>query len=491
MVGILAYGAYVPQRRLQRAVIAQAHAWFAPALKGLAKGERAIANWDEDAITMAVEAARDCLVDRPRDGVGALTLASTTLPFADRQNAGIVKEALVLNDEISALDAGGSLRAGTSALIHALATAADRETLCVASDRRIGQPGSETEMLSGDAAAALLLGQGDVIAEFIGSHSVTVDFVDHFRAAGSRYDYGWESRWIREEGYLGIMANAVAQGCARMGIDPAAVTHAILPVAVRGVPDAIARRTGLSAGAIVDPLVQGIGNSGAAHPLLMLTYCLETAQPGDLILLSGFGQGCDVLFFRATARIGGVRPRNGVSGWLARRQQDDNYLRYLSVVGELDIERGMRAEADNKPQLTALYRNRKTVFGLVGGRCTRTGTIQFPPSDISVAPNEKAYGTQEDYPLADRPARILTYTADLLAYSPSPPSCYGMIEFEGGGRMAAEFTDVPDLEAVAVGRPMRMMFRIKAIDEPRGFARYFWKAVPVELTSTVPEQAAI
>ena len=59
--GILAFGAYIPWRRLQRKAIADTHGWFNPALKGQAKGERAFCNWDEDAVTMAVEAARDAL----------------------------------------------------------------------------------------------------------------------------------------------------------------------------------------------------------------------------------------------------------------------------------------------------------------------------------------------------------------------------------------------------------------------------------------------
>ena len=95
-VGIHACGGYVPRARLQRRVVAEANAWFAPGLRGIGRGERSIANWDEDAVTMAVEAARDALADRRRNGIEGLYLASTTLPFQDRQNAGIVAEALSL-----------------------------------------------------------------------------------------------------------------------------------------------------------------------------------------------------------------------------------------------------------------------------------------------------------------------------------------------------------------------------------------------------------
>ncbi|WP_084690995.1 OB-fold domain-containing protein [Sphingomonas sp. SRS2] len=232
-----------------------------------------------------------------------------------------------------------------------------------------------------------------------------------------------------------------------------------------------------SVATVRDTLSANIGHAGAAHPLVMLADALEAAAPGDRILLLGFGQGADVLLFEATDAIAGHRRPVGVSGWAARGQAEANYMKYLAFNGHLQMETGMRAEFDQKQPMTALYRNRRTVFGLVGGRCTRTGTIQFPRSEISVSVNDAAVGTQEDYPLADIPARIMTYTADSLGYTPDPPGCYGMVEFEGGGRMACEFTDV-EPEAIEVGMEMRMMFRIKAVDERRQFTRYFWKAVP-------------
>jgi len=117
------------------------------------------------------------------------------------------------------------------------------------------------------------------------------------------------------------------------------------------------------------------------------------------------------------------------------------------------------------------------VLGLVGGRCTKTGTVQFPKTEISVNPNDHAIRTQEDYPFAERKARVMTYTADSLTFTPDPPQYYGMIEFEGGGRMMAEIVDC-DAADVAVGAPLRMVFRIKARDDKRGFTKYFWKAVP-------------
>jgi len=473
--GILAFGAYIPKRRLQRAAVHAANKWFAPGLAGLAKGERAVANWDEDALTMAVEAARDCLTGIDRAGVQGLTLASTTLPFADRLNAGVVKEALTLDDGVRASDATGSLRAGTSALLAALD--GERTQLCLAADLRKARPASEGELTQGDGAAALLVGRGDVIARVIATHSVTIDFVDHFRATGVDFDYGWESRWIRDEGYTKLLGGALREALSMADITAETIDHAVIPISARGVAAGLAKKLGIRAEAVVDPLQMNVGDTGAAHPLLMLAAVLERAEPGQRILLAGFGQGVDVIVFETTEALTRLPARRGVAGHLAARQEDGNYQRFLFHRGLLDMERGMRAELDQKQPGSTLYRHRKAVLGLVGGRCTETGTVQFPRSDVSVNPNARAISTQEDYPLAERPAKIVTYTADSLSFSPDPPSYYGTIDFEGGGRLVTVFAEV-GADDVEVGKPMRMVFRINAVDEQRDFIKYFWKATP-------------
>lgn len=479
MVGIVGYGAYVPRLRLQRAVVAQAHQWFAPGLKALAKGERAMANWDEDAITLAVEAARDAVRPDARQAIRSVWFASTTAPYADRQNAGIIKEALNLPDEVATLDVAGSQKAGAGALLQALLAAAGGAgpTLCLASERTRAKPGSEAELINGDAAAALLVGTERVIARLVGSHSVSIDFVDHFRGRDAEFDYTWEARWARDEGFVSIAGKAVQSTLEKLALNGADIAHFIVAVPVAGIAETIAKAAKIPPQAVTASLGSIVGHAGAAQSLLMLARVLEEATPGQKIVLVGFGQGCDVIALETTGEISSVARTRGVTGWLARRKPESNYLKFLAFGGLIDLERGMRAEFDQKQPLTALYRNRRSVHGLVGGRNPKTGQVQFPRTPIPVGAEIAAVVGFEDYPLADCVARILTYTADKLTYTPDPPSCYGMIEFEGGGRMLAEFTDI-DADALEVGLPLRMSFRIKAVDERRSFTRYFWKATP-------------
>jgi len=474
--GVLAAGAYIPRLRLQRRAIADANGWLNAALKSQAKGERAICNWDEDTVTMAVEACRDALAGRDRAAVQAIHLCSTTLPFLDRLNAGIVAQALDLDDEISALDIAATQRAGTSALRTALA--ARQDALIVASDNRRAKAASPVEIASGDGAAAILLGEGASIAVLRASATVAADFVDHYRSMEAPFDYQWEERWIRDSGYMEIVPPVIRRCLERAGVAAADITQFCMPATLPRVANAIAKAASISDKAVRDSLNAQCGDTGAAHPLMLLVAALEEARPGDRILVVGFGQGADALLFECMAPLQNAPGRTGVKGHLARRREEVNYSKFLAFNDVVEIERGMRAEADKLTPLSALWRNRETVTSFKGGRCARCGTLQFPKSRVCVNPNCNAFDTQEPHPFADKTGRMNSYTADRLTYSPDPPACYGMIQFEDGGRWMMDFTDI-EADQLEAGRTMRMVFRIKDVDTQRGFRRYFWKATPV------------
>jgi len=490
--GIHAFGGYVPRLRLQRATIAEANAWFNPALKTLGRGERAIAGWDEDSITMAVEAARDCLARRGRNGIAQVILASTTLPFQDRQNAGVVAEALHIAGAVGTLDIAGSQRAGTSALIAAgqVASGGGGPVLVTSAEKRRTKAASPLELTTGDAAAALLVGEGDGVAKLLGHATCSTDFVDHYRGQDERFDYVWEERWVRDEGFLKIVPEAVGRALRVAGLDAGAIDHFCFPSPMRRAGPSVAKKLGLDESSLRDNLQGVCGEAGAAHPLVMLVHALEDAAPGERILVVGFGQGCDALVFETTNALAAAEPERGISGYLERGRADADYHRYLGINDLVALEHGLRSEADRQTGLTTLYRNRKTVLGLLGGKCSKCGTLQFPKSNVCVNPNCHAADTQEDHPFSDMRATMRSYTADRLTYSVAPPAYYGMVQFEEGGRAMIDFTDVDADAGLAVGEPMRMVFRVKDYDTRRGFRRYFWKATPVEGGATAGDGGA-
>jgi hydroxymethylglutaryl-CoA synthase len=479
--GILAYGGYIPKARLQRAEIAKAHTWFNPGLRGLGKGERSMSNWDEDSVTMAVEASRDCLAELDRNAVTGLYMASTTYPFVDRQNSGIVAEALNLGRSIQAVDLSSSQRAGTSALMLALQAASSGPVLVVAGEKRRTKAASPLEFTCGDGAAALLVGEGEVIAKYLGGATESVDFVDHFRGEGESFDYTWEERWVRDESYMKIVPGVVEAALQKSAVSADSITTFCFPAAMPRVAGMLAKKMGINDSAVADNLQANCGETGTAHSLVMLVHALEQASPGDQILAVGFGQGCDVLLFEATNAITSMKTRLGIGGHLARRREETNYNRFVGFNELLIMERGIRAEVDKNTGLTTLFRNRAMTQGFIGGKCNKCGTAQFPKSNICVAPDCAAIDSQEDEPFSDKSAKLNSYTADGLTYTPAPPNYFGMVQFDEGGRLMSDFTDVdPNVELV-VGMPMRMVFRVKDYDKRRGFRRYFWKATPADV----------
>ena len=480
MVGIVAFGAYVPRLRLNRQAAYDANKWFAPGLRGLAKGERSMANWDEDSITMAVEASRDCLTSHKAEDVRNIYFASTTHPFKDRQNAGVIGTALNVEQNLSAMDVGGSLKAGTSALIAGLNASRDgAPSLVAAADKRMARVASANELNYGDGAAALLCGTENVIAKLVGHHSVSMDFVDHFRGEDAEFDYGWEERWIRDEGYSKIVPPAIKAALAACKLKGSDITHFIMPSLMPAVPTQMAKMVGIGEGAVRDLMGATLGDTGAAHALVMLVDALEGAKAGDRIMVVAFGQGVDTLVFEVTAEKDKLPKRKGISGWMARRKEEKNYMKFLAFNDMLPIDKGMRAEFDKKTALSVLWRKRDMIYGLVGGKCRVCGTVQFPRSQVCVNPNCHAIDSQDPYAMAGLECSVMSFTADSLTYSPDPPAYYGMITFPEGGRFMADFTD-SDKDQVKVGAKMRMTFRIRDNDQMRGgFKRYFWKATPV------------
>ena len=487
MIGITGYGGYVPRLRLSRQAVAQANAWYAPQFASR-KGTRAMANWDEDSITMAVAAARDCLgpaEDRSR--VRGVLLASDTLPFAERLNAGVVAGALTLSEDIEAIDLGGTQRAALSAVTQAVAQVRGEggggggeggEMLVLAADNRRTRAGSAQELDYGDAAAALLIGRENVVAEYLGAGTVSVDFVDRFRASGQELDYHWEERWVRDEGIGKLAPRAIAAALESAGVTAKDVDHFVFPCTFAKMDAQLARACGIRAEAIADGLATSIGDTGVPHALLLLAHVLERARPGQVVLVAQFGSGAQALVFRVTDAVELFRPVRGVSGWLARGVEETSYTKFLAFKGQLALERGMRGEQDRKTALSTAWRHRAALLGLVAGRCEVTGSVHFPPSRISYDQGRPLQDTQRPHKLADRGARVLSWSAEYLSWNPAPPHHYGQVDFDGGGRILMDFTDLAVGE-VESGTRMEMVFRIKDIDDRRGFTRYFWKATPV------------
>lgn len=481
MAGIVSFGGYVPRYRLDRRKIFRAMGWMDPSTAGSSRGEKAVANFDEDSITMAVAAGLDSLTGFDRSRIGGVYFASTTMPYKERLNAGILTAAMGLSDHIRAADFGGALKAGTTALLAALegvSSGGAGNILVCASDSRLGQPASAEEMIFGDASAAFVVGTENTIAEFKGSYSVTFDFGDHFRGEYAKFDRKWEDRWVRDLGYDEFVPLAVKGLFGKYGLKMSDFSKVIYDCHYSAERKKLNKVLGISPEMEQGNYQEEIGLSGAAQSLVMLAGALENAKPGDKILVVSFGSGCDALYFEATERIGRKECR-GISGSLAKKAELDPYEKYLVWRDILPADMGLRSEEDLWTRWSALWRNRKEVLGLWGTRCLKCGTPQFPAQRVCVNPECGAIDEREEYLFSDKLGKIASYTGDMLAASYNPPAIYGAVVFEGGGKYYFDFTDCA-LDELSTGMTVGVSFRRKYYDKKRGVSGYFWKAVPVK-----------
>ena len=477
MAGIAAYGAYVPRYRLG----AETAGWNS-------RQERAVANFDEDSVTMAVAAGLDCLTGRDRSEIDGIIFASTTPPYAEKQCAAIVAAALDLRQDLFAADVTNVLRAGTGAIksaLDAVLAGSARQVLVVAADSRQGPPRGETERAAGDGAAAFVIAAESVIAEFSGAHSVTDNMLDVWRAPGDPFVRTWEDRFATEEGLERIVPAALSGFCDRTGIAPADVSRVALYA-----PDArrharLARQLGFSDAQTQPALFGSVGNTGAAFVPMLLAGALETAAADDLLLAVSYGDGSDVLAFRATPAINAAqRPAMGLSGWLAAKQTLDRYETYARWRDVWTLDDASRRPAPASPSVSALWREADKNVRLYGARCRRCGYVQYPAQRVCVECRSRE--DSDPVRLSDRPGELFTYSMDYIAGAVDTPLVVGVVDFEGGGRVLCMMTD-RELDEVRVGMPVEMSFRkLRVVN---GIHNYYWKAMPRRTPAPVAARA--
>src|SRR5262245_47377570 len=309
MVGITAYGAYVPMLRLP--------------LGKPGGPEKAVANWDEDAVTMAVAAAIDCLRGVDRATIDGVVFASTSYPFKEKQGAAIIAKALDLRRDALTTDLGYTRRAGTSPLrtaLDAVRAGSAKRVLVAVGDVRMASPRSALEANLGDGAAAFLVGTEDVALECIGAHQVTDEIIDVWRTDGDPFVHSWEDRFVVDHGYRSSVKEAVSGLLEKTGTKAADVSRVALYGPDRRSHGTLARELGFRLDSQVqDPLFGRVGNTGAAFAPMLFAAALEQARGGDTILLAGYGDGADAMLFRAQPAIEQKRAARSVDWHLERR----------------------------------------------------------------------------------------------------------------------------------------------------------------------------
>ena len=472
MTGIVKFGTYVPLRRLGQGT----RGWGQP-------GEKAVANWDEDSLTMAVAAAVNCIGSADRSLVDGLYLASTTLPYKEKLAAATAAWATDLRPDILTLDCTDSLRSGTTALRMAADTVGAgtaRNVLVAASDLRMGAPRGGLDDGLGDGAAAFLMGSTNVIASLENSYSIANELLDIWRADRAKYTRSWEDRFVFEQGYQKVLPLAVAALLKKAGLSAKDISKAVYYA-----PDArrhreMAKTLGFAPQQVQDPLFDKMGNTGSAFSLMLLAAALEDAAPGDKILVAGYGDGADVMLFQATDDIRNFKNPRGMKFNLDSKSiiaSYDDYLAYRTFAST-------DPESPGGASASVIHRERDAIYRLQGVKCEVCGALQYPPQRVCTKCRTKDRFTPVRF--SDKKGKVFTFTlkhgGDIPAFA--RPMVDTMVDFEGGGRAIFGMTDM-DVKDVKIGMEVEMSFRTLGVGG--GIHNYAWRCMPSRYTAQTKE----
>ena len=464
MIGIVAAGAHVPRYRLSGKTLAAV--WGTGGA-----GERAVANYDEDSLTMAAEAALNALHGRDVARIGACFFASTTPPYLEKSSATLLAAVADLGPAVLTADLGGSLRSGTTALrlaLDAVKAGTATEALVAAADIRPVAPGTPEEVQIGDGAGAVLVGSADVIASYEGGASVSREFTDVWRGPGDRYlTVLPDMTFVKAHGLDKHIAEAVeaalrATGRKREDIarivlyGPDARTHAALVKQLRLPEHAMPK----------EPVIGRAGNTGSASCLLGLAAALEECRPGDQVLVVSYGSGAEALLFQCTDRLAPEAIHRPVSAQLAQGKPLAHYGKFLAFRRHVETE-VMRAFSS----VPTMVREERQNLRLYGQKCADCGAVSYPRRHLCWQCSGK---NLDEYRLSRR-GRIFTFAKDHLVPNPDPPTVMVSADLEGGGRFYGQLTDC-DPAAVTFEQPVELCFR--RIHEGEGIINYFWKFRP-------------
>jgi hydroxymethylglutaryl-CoA synthase len=342
LVGIIGYGAYIPQYRLPASEIARV---WGGSDEGLPIKEKSVPGLDEDTITMSIEAARNALA---RSGVNASRLravwvGSESHPYAVKPSSTVVAEAIGSSSNIQAADLEFACKAGTEAMVACMGLVGSgmgEYGLAIGADTAQGKPGDALEFTAAAGAAAFIIGPAEqALAEILSAYSFVTDTPDFWRRAYQHYpEHG--QRFTGEPAYFKHVSTAAKTLMSESGTTAADYTFAVFHQPNAKFPLRIAKQLGFSDEQVKTGLLSPvIGNTYAAASPLGLTAVLDVAKPGDRILLVSYGSGAgsDALDLRVSERILERRERVLTTADYIDRRIEIDYATYARYRGKIAL----------------------------------------------------------------------------------------------------------------------------------------------------------
>jgi 3-hydroxy-3-methylglutaryl CoA synthase len=352
-----------------------------------------------------------------------------------------------------------------------------KSVIVAAADCRMASPLSGHEQNLGDGAGALLLGDKGVIASIEGQYSYATDFTDLWRYPGDKFIRNWQDRFaaLGPAGYQPTGKKAMGTAMKKFGVEPKDIAKVVFTGPEARGHGILGKGLGFSPEQVQDPLFEVMGNTGAAFPIMLLIDALDKANPGDKILLGGFGDGMDVFLLQVTPAIEKVRKDlRGVRRYLKSKRYIQSYLKYLRIRHLFPVQQSRMS--DIIPGMAQNWGERDSLIKLHGSKCKKCGTVEYPVRRI--CPKCHSKDDFDQVRLVDMETKLYAFSTDTNPAVPNMTDSTvvrSVVEFDGGARIEGESEAC--LEELEVGMPMEMVFR--KFERQGDVPAYAWKSRPV------------
>ena len=346
MSGIVGYGAYVPVYRIKTADIAKVWGEDAERIaNGLGIKEKAVGGADEDAATIAVEAARNAMARAAIDpeDLKALYVGSESHPYAVKPTATIVAEAIGATPNLTAADLEFACKAGTAGLQMVLGMVGSKMIkygMAIGSDTAQGRPGDALEYSAASGGAAFIAGSNsESLAIVEDTFSFTTDTPDFWRRQGADYpSHG--GRFTGAPAYFKHVEGATKGLLEKTGTKAADYDYVVFHQPNAKFPLQMAKRLGIPKEKLkVGLLAPVVGNTYSGASMLGLAAVLDEAKAGNRILVTSFGSGAgsDSFAITVTDRVDERKNRAPLTKDYLNKKKYIDYATYLKYRRKLKV----------------------------------------------------------------------------------------------------------------------------------------------------------
>ncbi|MFX1275654.1 MAG: OB-fold domain-containing protein [Promethearchaeota archaeon] len=473
MIGIKAYGAYLPKNLLSRDLIGKA--WDFPIIPG----SKAVASIDEDTITMAVEAGLDCLTGIDPKTIDGLFFATTTQVYTEKDSASLIATVLDLREDIITIDFTDSLKAGTTAITRAIDTIKAnvdvKSILVIAADMRTPEPSTMWEYGFADGAAAVLIVEEEILPISVDDYySISANITGPWkRTEKDKFIRTFEPK-TDAQFYVNSIKKVIIEILNRNNLNPEDIGHAAFYYNNPRLHARVAKSLKFPQGVAQNGLFFQIGDLGTPMPLMLLISALKRPKPNAKVILAGYGDGADAILMQVKDKkmVRELSKSHVALGYQKNMEILDNYNVFINNKKLLEKDRYTR-----KSSAVIVWRETDSIYQMYGNKCKICGLVQYPRM-LTSCYECRTTNKFEKIKLKLK-GTVFTYTLDHLIggnyYDTPVPRC--VIDLDGGGRILLDMTEIKNPEKdVKIGMRVELTFR--RIHEGAEFINYYWKCRP-------------